>query len=340
MTKQIVCSFSGGRSSAVSVMLMIEKFGKENVRFLYLDTGAEHPKTYEFIRNVVNHYDIQLTCLRPTVRTGRKSSDYVEVSVDEIGCDMKPISQVMAKYGKPSFNAASCTRELKKTLADKWRKDNFGKSGSEMWLGIRYDEPSRLVGQECYKDLSSLGYDKTEVSDMFLGWVNGGELSLAKLFLNGPENMIAFKNLFNYLDARDSTENLHYLAEISYFDKSDVIDYWSDMPFDLEIKEHLGNCVFCVKKSVNKVALAIRDEPGLFKKWEAALGQANLREDLPKIHELQKHGIIYRGSNSLDSIQKKFSHLTRDELESTIRSMRKGRVEDEDGGCSESCEAF
>jgi len=318
---------------------MIKKFGKNNIKFLYLDTGAEHPKTYDFIKNVVNHFEIDLACLRPIVRTGRKSSDYKVVPIDEIGCDMLPITQVMEKYGKPSFNAASCTRELKKTLADKWRVDNFGKNGSEMWLGIRRDEPSRLIGQEAYKELSSLGYDKEYISDMFLAWAEGGELPFAKMFYNGAEHAIAFKNAFNYLDARDKKEDLHYLAEISDFDKSDVLRFWSKMPFDLEIKEHLGNCVFCVKKSVNKIALAIRDEPELFEKWKEALNKANLREDLPKIHELQKHGIIYRGNNNIDSIIKKFEHLSRSELESTIRSMRKSS-EDEDGGCSESCEAL
>lgn len=107
----------------------------------------------------------------------------------------------------------------------------------------------------------------------------------------------------------------------------------------MEIKEHLGNCVFCVKKSVNKIALAIRDEPVLFEQWKEALNKANLRADLPKIHELQKAGVIYRGNHSLGSIVKKFEHLTRDELAATIRSMRSNK-EDSDGGCSESCNGY
>lgn len=337
--KQIVNSFSGGRSSATNTMLLINKFGKENVKHLYLDTGAEHPKTYEFIRNVVKQLDIELTCLRPIVRGGRKSSDYKIVSVDEIGCDMIPITEVMGKYGKPSFKAASCTREMKKTLADKWRKDNFGKDGSEMWLGIRYDEPARLVGKDCYSELFGLGYDKIEIAELFRAWANKGPVDMAELFFDGAKNRVAFKNLFNYLYDRDKSDNLHYMAEISEFEKKDVLDYWSRMSFDLEIKEHLGNCVFCVKKSINKIALAIRDEPELFEQWNVALSNANTREDLPKIHELQKAGIIYRGNHNLDSIIKKFEHLSRDELLMTIRSMRVNK-EDEDGGCSESCEAY
>lgn len=225
--KQIINSFSGGRSSATNTKLLIDKFGKDNVVHIYLDTGAEHPKTYEFIRNVVKDLDIELVCLRPIVRGGRKSSDYKVVSIDEIGCDLIPITDVMAKYGKPSFNAASCTREMKKTLADKWRKDNFGKNGSEMWLGIRYDEPARLVGQDCFSELKDIGYNNEEITDIFRAWTVGGELALSESLICNPKNMIAFKNLFNYLDARDKSDNLHYMAEISDFDKSDVLDYWS-----------------------------------------------------------------------------------------------------------------
>ncbi|HGX5093062.1 TPA: hypothetical protein ACNE1A_004832, partial [Escherichia coli] len=39
---------------------------------------------------------------------------------------------------------------------------------------------------------------------------------------------------------------VRYLAELSDFDKSDVIRWWRKQPFDLQIPEHLGNCVFCI----------------------------------------------------------------------------------------------
>ena len=48
-------------------------------------------------------------------------------------------------------------------------------------------------------------------------------------------------------------EGFSYLADISDFEKKDVLDWWAKMPFDLKIKEHLGNCVFCIKKGVNKI---------------------------------------------------------------------------------------
>ena len=50
-----VVSFSGGRTSAYLVWLFEQKRKKENinVEYVFCDTGAEHPKTYKFIKDVV-----------------------------------------------------------------------------------------------------------------------------------------------------------------------------------------------------------------------------------------------------------------------------------------------
>lgn len=42
-------------------------------------------------------------------------------------------------------------------------------------------------------------------------------------------------------------------------DKLDIIDWWEERDFDLEIPEHLGNCVGCFRKSDRKCMKAYRD---------------------------------------------------------------------------------
>lgn len=59
-----VVSFSGGRTSAYLCHLMIEKFGRENVDIVFMDTGFEHPRTYDFIRKCAKLIGTQITCLR------------------------------------------------------------------------------------------------------------------------------------------------------------------------------------------------------------------------------------------------------------------------------------
>ena len=48
------------------------------------------------------------------------------------------------------------------------------------------------------------------------------------------------------------------------------------MPFDLKIKEHLGNCVLH-KKGINKIALAAKDEPQLADKFIKMINMDDVR---------------------------------------------------------------
>ena len=59
--KQIVVSFSGGRTSAYLCSL-IKKLHHDAV-FVFMDTGAEHPQTYEFIKQCNDYFGLNLVCL-------------------------------------------------------------------------------------------------------------------------------------------------------------------------------------------------------------------------------------------------------------------------------------
>lgn len=283
MTNHVV-SFSGGRTSAYMVYL-IEQMRKSGewqggVEYIFMDTGAEHPKTYEFIKKCVEHFGIKLTCLQgdfeQPVGVGHS---YKVVPIESLKHDMinGPFGRLMAKYGVPTVVSAWCTSRMKEETHDKYCNDKYGKGNYITWLGIRADEPKRLrIGKN---------------------------------------------------------PALRYMAEITDFEKDDVLDFWQEMPFNLEIDEHLGNCVFCFKKSINKVALAARDEPELAAHFIESIDKANNRLNegsvIPK-------GVMFRNSNSLQSIIAKFELHSRDDIADTIRSMKRN----ESGGCTESCEAF
>ena len=126
-------------------------------------------------------------------------------------------------------------------------------------------------------------------------------------------------------------EGFSYLADISDFEKQDILDWWAKMPFDLQIKEHLGNCVFCIKKGINKIALAAKDEPQLADKFIKMINMDDVR-----IVESRttNNNVMYRGNMSLESIIDLYAEMPRDKLAKTVRSTF------ETGSCSESCEAF
>lgn len=270
-----VVSFSGGRTSAYLCYLMVEKFGADNVDIVYMDTGFEHPSTYDFIRNCNSWLKSPITFLRGDFsRPIGAGVGYNIVGIYDIGCDGKPFAEMMAKYGTPYTGGMFCTDRMKLRPFKKYCDDKYGKGNYETWLGIRADEPRRL-----------------------------GE-----------------------------KKGIRYLAEISDFEKQDVLDFWKEMPFDLGIDEHLGNCVFCPKKSNLKLAAAQRDEPELYMKWLDMLYGDSVRVDNKTGHWSK----MYRGNQSLEQLIATFDGSTGAEIEARMRGARHLDT----GSCSESCEVF
>jgi hypothetical protein len=269
-----IVSFSGGRTSAYLVHLMEQKRINDgwDVDYVFMDTGAEHPKTYEFVKNVVEHFGIDLKCIRARVSQEKGVGVVpVEIGIEDIGWDMTTWTDMVRKYGVPyNPSGAFCTDRMKTTPFSKFCNARYGKDNYTTWLGIRLDEKRRLKPRKGYR----------------------------------------------------------YLAEISPMAKEQIVGWWSDMPFDLQIDEWLGNCVFCIKKGINKVAVAIKQEPELAADFQKAISHAN--------NEKRNHGeSMYRGKLSFEGVAKFFEDSS---AETMIQGMRVRR------GCAveqgESCEVF
>jgi hypothetical protein len=267
-----IVSFSGGRTSAYLVHLMLQR--DPDCKIVFCDTGAEHPKTYEFIKDMVKHWDIDITCLRCVVHPEHGiGNTYQELSIDEIGCNLKPFKAMIEKYSTPFIHGAFCTERMKTVPFYKYCNDVYGRNSYTTWLGIRIDEPRRLKEKKGIK----------------------------------------------------------YLADISDFEKVDILNWWKRQPFDLQIQEHLGNCVFCIKKGVNKLALAAKDEPELAAEFIKMINS----KTVPEKRETPKE-IIYRGHNSLESIIATFKNVARTEIARGLKNAHRY----DSGSCSESCEAI
>lgn len=272
-------SFSGGRTSAYLVIAAIEKFGVENVDVVSMDTGAEHPMTYEFMRQfhayILETYGVEITYLRTDFNTPLgEGNKYHILNIDEIRSDIKPFREMIKKYGVPYIGGMFCTDRMKLVPFTKYCQDKYGRGNYETWLGIRADEPKRLKPKKGIK----------------------------------------------------------YLADISDFEKEDILNFWSEMPFDLKIPEWLGNCVFCPKKSNLKLAAAQRDEQELYHDFLNMIYSDSVRHD----NRTGNHSQMYRGKKSLEQVVAMFDGSTGDEIKSRIR----GAKMTDTGSCSESCEVF
>jgi hypothetical protein len=320
-----VVSFSGGRTSAYLCYLMKEKFG-DDVDFIYMDTGAEHPKTYEFIRSVNRELNLNLVCLRTDFSTPLGAgNNFKVVEINSIAPDLKPFTDMVSKYGVPYIGGMFCTDRMKLVPFTKYCNEKYGRGNYETWLGIRADELPRVLGKNLYEKLSeTLGINDDEI---------------IKIIMSKPserDSHFVVEEQFEwdiYNDLNDRLGNgIRYLAEISDFEKQDIIRWWSNMPFDLEIKEWNGNCVFCPKKSNLKIAAAQRDNPEFYHNYLTMLYSDEVRVDEKTGHWSQ----MYRGKRSLEQVVSMFDGSTGDEIKSRIRG---GKMTDS-GSCSESCEVF
>ena len=119
----IIGWFSGGVTSAVSIHLAIELYGKENVRVIFIDTKNEDPDTYRFLMDCEQWYGIPIETI-----TG-------------IGDKYKNIKDVWYKFKSLNVaHGAICSSTLKRAVREKWEKEN---TWTHQVFGFDISEPKR-----------------------------------------------------------------------------------------------------------------------------------------------------------------------------------------------------
>jgi hypothetical protein len=133
-------------------------------------------------------------------------------------------------------------------------------------------------------------------------------------------------------DKKQKKTNIKYMADISDYTKEDVLEWWREQAFDLQLPEYLGNCVFCVKKDIKKIALAIKEEPEMAERF-IELIDSKTNKIKPSRPD---SSILYRGFNSIQSIRDSFADISSEDIKKKMRFTKS----DDANSCSESCEAM
>lgn len=339
---KIVVSFSGGLSSAYNTINTISRLGVGNVDVVLMDTGAEHPDTYRFIRDfnemLVRDFGKSIKCLRLKVNPILGSANsYDIVDINDLKFDLKPFSDMLKKYGVPYISGMFCTDRLKLVPYNKYCDEKYGVDGYETHIGIRCDEMKRVWGDHkqkkysTYRQMMEHDYDNDEMCDMWR------EMESIQLNVNTVSKLVdgnvrlARLMIKRFYETR-VVNNIRYMAESSDFEKSDVINFFKMMPFTLKINEWSGNCVFCPKKSDLKLAAAQRDDPILYELWLAMLNSVEVRVD----DNTGDVNTMYRKSRHISSVIATFDGSTGDEIKNRI----KGSHMTDTNSCSESCDSL
>lgn len=157
MKPAIVISVSGGRTSALMAKLLLDKYRNDDnvdVICIFANTGQEHPKTIEFLKQCNEYFDMNLVCIEAVTNPQNGVGQQAKVvPIDELSMNGEVFEAVIAKHGIPNMKNPNCSRDMKKRPIEAYLRSLGYKRGEyKVAIGIRADEPARLDWAKAAKD--------------------------------------------------------------------------------------------------------------------------------------------------------------------------------------------
>jgi hypothetical protein len=143
--KLLVCTFSGGRTSAFMGLLLKElpKYKDFDKIFIFANTGKEMPETLDFINRCDKEWNLNIVWLEADVQDKKGiGTTFKIVDFETASRNGEPFENMLNKYPLPNNMASNCTRELKQRPIEKYVK-SLGYKEVYTAMGIRYDERHR-----------------------------------------------------------------------------------------------------------------------------------------------------------------------------------------------------
>lgn len=175
MKQKMVISFSGGRTSAFMTKMLLDiKSDEYDFIVIFANTGQEHEKTLEFIRNCDTHFGFNTVWVESVVHHGqRKGNTHKVVNFETATRDGTLFEEMIKKHGIPNMAFPHCTRELKLAPINSYLKSiGWTKKNSITAIGIRIDETRRVrkdatTAKIIYPLVDTFPSDKQDVLDYF-----------------------------------------------------------------------------------------------------------------------------------------------------------------------------
>ena len=125
--------------------------------------------------------------------------------------------------------------------------------------------------------------------------------------------------------------NITYpLIDLFPSDKQDVLDWWKDQTFDLDIEEHDGNCKGCHKKSFKKIFKQLDTENNLL---DFHIRMEELYPFTGNKENYKIKRVFFRGNTSAKTLLDMYNDTENNSINMNIDPYQ-------NGGCSESCEVY
>ena len=147
VTGPAAISFSGGRTSGYMLWRIIQSYGgtlPDDVVVCFANTGREMPATLDFVARCASEWAVRIRWLEYR----RKSSAHCfeEVSHNSASRNGEPFEQVLrSRKMLPNPVMRFCTVDLKIRTMRRFIKEEFGWNKWTQVVGLRADEPSRVL---------------------------------------------------------------------------------------------------------------------------------------------------------------------------------------------------
>ena len=143
--KLLVCTFSGGRTSAFMGQFIknYSKYDEFDKVFIFANTGKEKQETLDFINKCDKEWNLNIVWLEAKVIHEKgKGTNYKIVDYETASKNGEPFEDMLNKYPIPTNFGSNCTRELKISPINKYVK-SLGYKEVYTAMGIRFDERHR-----------------------------------------------------------------------------------------------------------------------------------------------------------------------------------------------------
>lgn len=307
--KKLIVSFSGGRTSAYMLWFILNEWehrSEYEIKVVFANTGLEDSETLVFVHRCSIYFKVPIV--------------WVEARhLDDNGKPFSPKGWAVKHQVVDFFTAAKKPYHIKDSFTKKhltnppyWKSD---------WSWTPFEEMISVLGipstnaPTCSPQLKRKAIESYARS---IGWK--GYYTAIGIRYDEPKRISP---------AAKKRRLIYVLAEDTVMAKYDILTWWKNHEFDLNVKTGFGNCDMCWKKSIKQLVSNAKTEPGRLDWWQHITDTyGNLN---PRNTNLNPPFNFYRGNISPADILKMANEgINVPDEKLTLNQLN----------CHESCEAF
>lgn len=146
--KQLLISFSGGRTSAYMIYFLLKEWSdrdKYDIKVVFANTGKETESTLFFVDECAQEWDIPIIWIEgyPKEKGKGWAVDFKIVDYKTASRNGEPFEAMISKLGIPSQSSPFCSPQLKKEPIKAYA-NYLGWKKYYTAIGIRFDEQERV----------------------------------------------------------------------------------------------------------------------------------------------------------------------------------------------------